>query len=108
MIATIQWLLFLAVASVALVLEMWALLDAARREPAAFTWAAKRTKVFWLLLLAVGAVFGTLGVLGFLGGSTLPIFLLILAVVPAAIYLADVRPAVSHYRGPRPPTSGRW
>lgn len=85
-------LLVLGIAAFAL--EVWALVDALRRPAGAFTAAGKRTKKFWVVIVAVAAAIGFVSLpfanLGLLG---------ILAVVGAAVYLADVRPAVKQYGG---------
>ena len=110
MIANIQVLLFIGLALVTFVLEVWALLDAATRRPEAFLAAGKRTRTFWLLLLGGAALAGFLALPPPLGLSLLPTLVMLAAVVPAAVYLADVRPAVrSHGRGRRqPPGRGGW
>ncbi|MDD9207215.1 DUF2516 family protein [Georgenia sp. 10Sc9-8] len=107
MLGTVQVYVFLILAIALFVVEVWALVDAARRPTPAFTTAGKRTKNFWLLLLAVGAVVGFLNV-PVPGGAGTGTFLMFIAVVPAGIYLADVRPAVSGYSGRRPPRGGGW
>lgn len=86
-------------------IEVWALVDAARRPAAAFVSAGKRTKNFWLLLTGIAAAVGFIGI-PFGGGSVG--FLAFIAVVPAGVYLADVRPAVRGYGGGRrrPPRQG--
>nr|WP_218885552.1 DUF2516 family protein [Kineococcus aurantiacus] len=84
-------LLVLGVA--ALGLEVWALLDCLRRPAAAFTAAGKRTKTFWTAITAVATAVGFVSVFSVLG------IFGILAVVGAAVYLADVRPAVRQYGG---------
>ncbi|PRY11123.1 uncharacterized protein DUF2516 [Kineococcus rhizosphaerae] len=75
-------------------LGVWALVDCLRRPAAAFVAAGKRTKTFWLVVVAVATAIGFISLpfanLGLLG---------ILAVVGAAVYLADVRPAVRQYGG---------
>lgn len=88
-------------------IELWALVDAARRPPAAFVAAGKRTKNFWLVLTGIAAAVGFISI-PFGGGSVG--FLSFLAVVPAGVYLADVRPAVRGYSGGRRPPSrgGGW
>lgn len=100
MIATLQVLIFLALALVAFGLEAWALVDAARRPPTAFAYAGKRTKNFWLVLTGVAAAVGFLAIPPPLGLGFVPLFLMLAAVVPAGVYLADVRPAVRGYRRP--------
>ena len=72
----------------ALGLEAFALIDAARRRPDAFVAAGKRTKQVWTIVLGIATALGF--VLLF---SPLNLFGL-LAVVAAAVYLTDVRPAL--------------
>lgn len=68
-------------------LRAWALFDCATRKAAAFPAADKLTKPTWLLILLAA------GLLGSLASPPLwPISLI--SVVAAAVYLADVRPAV--------------
>ncbi|MFH5821831.1 DUF2516 family protein [Georgenia sp. AZ-5] len=100
----LQQYVMLALALVLFGIEVWALVDAARRPAAAFVAAGKRTKNFWLVLTGVAAAVGFVGIGGSVG------FLQFIAVVPAGVYLADVRPAVSGYgRGQRrPPRGGGW
>ncbi len=78
---------------VALALEVWAALDAATTRADAFVAAGKRTKGFWLAITVVAALLGFVSVT-----NPLNLFGLI-AFVAAAIYLADVRPAVRSLRG---------
>lgn len=76
-----------------------ALIDAATRRPDAYVAADRRTKQFWLLLLAGGVVaqvlfpaigFGILSILGLAG------------IVAAIVYLVDVRKRLIEVtRGPR-------
>jgi hypothetical protein len=106
MIATIQVLLFLGLALVALALEVWALVDAAGRRPEAFSYAGKRTRSFWLLLLGGATLAGFLALPPPLGLGIMPLMIMLGAVVPAGVYLADVRPAVRGYR--RPPRRDGW
>ncbi|UNX54519.1 DUF2516 family protein [Georgenia sp. TF02-10] len=108
MVGNLQVLLFLALALVMLGLELWALVDAARRPAGAFTTAGKRTKTFWLVLLGVAAVIGFVAIPPPLGIGLMGGFLQLLAVVPAGVYLADVRPAVRGYGRRRPPRGGGW
>lgn len=107
-VATIQLVLFLALALVAFGIEVWALIDAARRSPQAFTYAGKRTRTFWLALTGAAAAIGFLAIPPPIGLSLVPFTLSVLAVVPAAVYLADVRPAVRGYGRRRPPRGGGW
>lgn len=108
MIGTIQTLLFLGLALVGIVIEAWALLDALRRPPQAFSYAGKRTRTFWLLLLGGAAVLGFLSIPPPLGVGYMPVFIMLGAIVPAAVYLSDVRPAVRGFGRRRPPRGGGW
>lgn len=68
------------------------LVDAARMRPDAYPAAGKRTKNFWVILLAVATLIGFV--------SSFPLGMLgIIAFVGAAVYLADVRPALRHVSG---------
>ncbi|MDX6738302.1 DUF2516 family protein [Actinocorallia sp. A-T 12471] len=87
-------LVFAGLAIIAFVLEVWALVDAARRPADAFPAANKQTKRLWLIILGVATFFGMLAALGQV--TTLGIFA-IAAFVAAVIYLADVRPALKEY-----------
>jgi hypothetical protein len=88
--------LYLALALVALGIEVWAFFDCLRHKPSAFEAVSKRTKTFWLALTGGALAIGLLSVLGGGGGGLLgPLGLFGLAAVTAAsVYLADVRPAV--------------
>lgn len=79
-------------------ISAWALIDALRRPKAAFTAAGKRTKTFWTVIVAVATAIAFAS-LPIYGNAGLPNFLVILSVVGAAVYLADVRPAVRQYSG---------
>jgi Protein of unknown function (DUF2516) len=68
-------------------LRIWALFDCATRRTAAFPAVDKLTKPAWLGILAVSGLLGT-----FAGPPLWPISLI--SAVVAAVYLADVRPAV--------------
>lgn len=80
---------------VSLVVEIWALSDAATRPVAAFVAASKQTKPIWLLILGIAVVVGA-----FVAwyGVFLSFFLAIAAFVAAAVYLVDVRPKVREIR----------
>jgi hypothetical protein len=87
---------FWFIAIVAFIFEVFALIDAIRVPTDAYTAAGKQTKKLWLIILAVANVVGLAGAAAFLSIlSILPI----IAFIVAAIYLADVRPAVASYRG---------
>ncbi|MFV0252778.1 MAG: DUF2516 family protein [Beutenbergiaceae bacterium] len=107
-IGSIQLFLFLGLALIGVALEVWALVHALRMPQASFTAADKRTKTFWVTILAVATAVGFLGIPPPLGISVLPVFFVLLACVPAGIYLADVRPEVTRYSGRRRPDEDRW
>lgn len=88
--------LFWAVAIVAFVVEVWAFVDAVRRPAGAYTAAGKLTKQLWLIILGIALLFGLAGAVGFV---TIIQMLPIIAFIAAAVYLADVRPAVRPYGG---------
>ncbi|WP_395111568.1 DUF2516 family protein [Actinomadura sp. SCN-SB] len=84
---------FLAI--VAFVFEVVALVDILQVPEGAFPAADKQTKKLWLILLVVANVVGLGGAAGIL---PLLSFLPIAAFIVAAIYLADVKPAVKPYK----------
>jgi Protein of unknown function (DUF2516) len=90
----VVYYLFWAVAVVAFVVEVWAFVDAVRRPAAAYTAAGKLTKKLWLVILGVALLFGLAGAVALISIIQL---LPIIAFIAAAVYLADVRPAVSQY-----------
>jgi hypothetical protein len=83
-----DWILFWGL----LALRVWALADCLTRKVAAFPAVDKLTKPAWLAMLVLGALFSVLAF------DPLGIFSLI-SVVIAAVYLADVRPAVREISG---------
>lgn len=87
-----QSTILLVLGVLALAMELFAVIDVARRPPQAFQYAEKRTKNFWLLLCGVAAA------VGFVSLLNVTSLVGLLGVVVAGIYLADVRPAVSQYR----------
>lgn len=89
----IPYVLSLALSGVALVLKVFALIDAAMRPSAAFTATSNQSKVFWVGLLSAGLVLSLL----FLFSPTI-IFNLV-AICVAAVYLAGVRPAIKEALG---------
>ncbi|WP_022917074.1 DUF2516 family protein [Ruania albidiflava] len=105
-IASIQYYLFLALALVAFGLAAWALIDAAIRPASAFTDADKRTKGFWCLVTGLATLLAFLGIPA--GGSGSSLLLMLLGGVPAGVYLADVRPAVSRYSRGSGGNRGPW
>ena len=73
--------------------QVFALVDALRQPPAAFLAAGKRTKGLWVGITVAASLVGFVSVNN-------PISMVsILAVVGAAVYLTDVRPALNQVRG---------
>jgi hypothetical protein len=101
MIADVQNAIVVALSVLAFGLEVYALVDAIRQRGDAFVAAGKWTKQRWLIILSLATAFGFValpppigqGLLGTFG------FLSLVAVVAAAVYLTDVRPAVRQIRG---------
>lgn len=93
LISSAQSLIVLVLGVVALGLEVFALVDAVRHRPDAYVAAGKRTKQFWTVVTGLAALVGFVFLFS-------PLNLLgILAVVAAAVYLADVRPALQQVSG---------
>ena len=88
-----QSLVTLVIGVVALGCEVFAFVDALRHPEKAYVAAGKRTRTFWLVLLGVALAIGFVTLF-----NPLSIFGL-LAFVGAAVYLADVRPALRQVRG---------
>lgn len=86
---------FWLIAIIAFVFEVWALVDALRTPAGAYEAAGKQTKKIWLIILGIANVVGLGGAANIL---TILSMLPIVAFIAAAIYLADVRPAVKQYR----------
>jgi len=93
LIASAQSSVSMLLGLLAAALQAWALVDALLTRPDAFVAAGKRTKGFWLAITGVAALIGFVFVL-----NPFNIFSL-LAIVAAAVYLTDVRPAVRSLRG---------
>jgi len=99
---SIQSTLTLILGLVALGCEVFAVIDVLRHRPDAFVAAGKRTKTFWTIVLAVALAIGIIFVLNVLN------FIGILAFVAAAVYLADVRPALRQVSGRGRSTQGPY
>lgn len=81
-------------------LWLWALADCLTRKGQAFPAVDKLTKPAWLGILAFATLLGTLTAQPF--GNAAPMGILqLIATVAAAVYLADVRPAVREISGGR-------
>lgn len=91
---TAQGVVTLLLGLAAFAMEVFALVDALRHRPDAFVAAGKRTKQFWTIILGVGVLLGFVSI-----GSGLTFSIGLIAVVAAAIYLADVRPALRQVSG---------
>ncbi|WP_114905656.1 DUF2516 family protein [Ornithinimicrobium murale] len=87
-----QWV-GLALGALALGIQVWALVDALLTRGDAFVAAGKRTKGFWLAITAVASAIGFFHLYQPFGLFNL------IAIVAAAVYLTDVRPAVAQLRG---------
>ena len=88
-----QNVVLLVLGVVALGCEVFAFVDALRHAEKAYVAAGKRTRTFWLVLLGAALAIGFVTLF-----NPLSIFGL-LAFVGAAVYLADVRPALRQVRG---------
>jgi hypothetical protein len=93
-VGSLQWIVYLLLTLLVFGVQLFALVDAARRPASAFTAEGKLTKPIWLAILGVAALLGFLS-LPF-GGPNLGFFGLI-AVVAAIVYLVDVRPRLQPY-----------
>lgn len=112
MFADLQFYLLGLITVALFAVEVYALVDALRRPDRAFVSAGKRTKTFWSLVLAAAAALGFVGLYPPLGRGYLGLMALFV-IIPALIYLTDVRPAVAGPRGPRggsqgPGSRGGW
>lgn len=112
MFGALQFYVLGLITVVLFAVEAYALVDALRRPAGAFVSAGKRTKQFWSLLLGGAAVLGFVGLYPPLGGGYLGLMALFV-IIPALVYLTDVRPAVGGSRGPRggsrgPSNRGGW
>ena len=105
MFGALQIYLLSLITVVLFAVEVYALVDALRRPATAFVSAGKRTKTFWSLVLGAAAVLGFVGLYPPLGGGFLGLMALFL-IIPAIIYLTDVRPALGGSRGSRGPRGG--
>jgi hypothetical protein len=88
-----QSFVLLALGLVALGAELFAFVDALRAPERAYVAAGKKTKPFWLVITGLSVLIGVVvfdNVLNLFG---------LLAFVGAAVYLADVRPALRQVLG---------
>lgn len=75
-------------------LRVWAIADCVTRKAAAFPAVNKLTKPAWLVILIIAGFFGSYF-------STPVGILSLISAICAAVYLADVRPAVREITGGR-------
>ncbi len=94
-VLTLQGIVLFALALAAFLLQLVALVDAVRRKSAAFPAAGKLTKTIWLSILAVATAIGFVS----LSYTMALLFLNMIGVVAAAVYLVDVKPAVARFSG---------
>ncbi|QDO87637.1 DUF2516 family protein [Ornithinimicrobium ciconiae] len=87
-----QWV-GLALGALALGIQVWALVDALLTRADAFVATGKRTKGFWVAVAGVASAIGLVHLRQPFGLFNL------IAIVAAAVYLTDVRPAVAQIRG---------
>ncbi|MEV3924769.1 DUF2516 family protein [Actinomadura coerulea] len=93
------WLLLI----IAFAMETWALVDSLTVPVNAYAAASKQSKKLWMIILIVATVVGAAYAVApvALGASPIALLLGILPVaafIAAAVYLADVRPAVGPYK----------
>ena len=82
-----------------LALWVWAFGDCLTRKAAAFPAVDKLTKPAWLAIIAIAALLGTLTATPFDYAASPMQIIALVATVVAAVYLADVRPAVREITG---------
>jgi len=105
--STSQSIILLLLALASLLVQVFALIDAAIRPAHAYLAENKLKKPIWLLILLVAAL---------LTFAILRSFYALFLVAPALVYLADVRPRLQPYTrrkggggsGPSRPSSGGW
>ena len=78
---------------------VWAFGDCLTRKAAAFPAVDKLTKPAWLAIIAISTLLGTLTATPFDYAATPMSIIALVATVVAAVYLADVRPAVREITG---------
>lgn len=101
-IAAAQFGIFFLLSLAALVLTVMAVADAVRHPAGAYQAAGKLSKPAWVGITAVAFLLVLADLLGRLAGGGGGFgFLVLLPVVAAGIYLADVRPALRSVGGGR-------
>ncbi|WP_066368761.1 DUF2516 family protein [Herbidospora mongoliensis] len=102
-------LVFLGLALAAFGMAVWALIHAIRTPAQAFKSAGKLNKNLWMVFTGLATVFTLASAAGYMGGglNRLNIFA-IASIIASGIYLADVKPAVSEYKGGSGGTQGPY
>lgn len=107
MFGALQQIVFIVLGVIVFAAQAVALVDAMRRPANAYRSEGKLSKPIWLAILGVATVFGLLGLPpSFLTAGS---FLNVIAVVPAIVYWADVRPRLQPHgtgKKPRGPQGG--
>lgn len=85
--------IFFVLTIAALVVKVWALVDAGVRPSQAYVAADKQTKTVWLVILGLAVALSLLW-----GGGLFGLFA-IAGLIAAIVYLVDVRPAVREVQG---------
>ncbi|GHH76802.1 DUF2516 family protein [Promicromonospora soli] len=107
MFGALQQFVFIGLGLIVFAVQVVALVDAIRRPAHAYKSEGKLSKPIWLAILGAAAAFGLLGLPP--SYFTADSFLNVIAVVPAIIYWADVRPRLQPYgtgNKPRGPQGG--
>jgi 4-amino-4-deoxy-L-arabinose transferase-like glycosyltransferase len=99
-IFAVQGIIMLALGLLALALQVYALVDAARQRADAFPATGNQTKQIWLLITGVATAIGFVSLQGPLN------FFNLLAIVAAAVYLTKVRPQIHQISGRGGSSSG--
>ncbi|MFC4061617.1 DUF2516 family protein [Planomonospora corallina] len=84
-------LIFWALAIGAFAMSAWALVHALKTPARAFAVTGKQSKQLWTIILSLSTLFSFAGAVRYLDSIG---FLMIISVIAAGVYLADVRPAV--------------
>ncbi|GAA3603809.1 hypothetical protein GCM10022223_19330 [Kineosporia mesophila] len=92
---SLEKMLTVAIAVLALAVMAYALIDALRQRADAFTAAGKLTKPLWLTILGVATAIGTIFAIQIYPFN----FFNLIAFVASCVYLADVRPAIKSITG---------
>lgn len=93
-VAAIQHWIFVVLAVALFALEVWAFANALRFRADAYVAASKRTKGFWLALTGGAVVVGFLSLPYPLGAGGSSMLLMLIGIVIAGVFLADVLPAL--------------